>query len=71
MIVRVECPQCKQVSEVPFKRAFDIYAKLAYIGTGEYVPEVDEVFFDCSGCGGRSRVDIKPDCEVGDDGPFI
>ena len=57
MIVRVECPQCKQVSEVPFKRAFSILIDNEYIGSGEYVAGVDNVYYCCSGCKAETPIE--------------
>jgi hypothetical protein len=50
MIVRVECPQCKQIDDIPFKRSFRIVADTQYIGSGEYVVGIENVYFTCTGC---------------------
>jgi hypothetical protein len=59
------------VSEVPFKRAFSILIDSEYIGSGEYLPVIQNVYFTCTGCKKETPIEWEDTCEVGDDGPFI
>jgi hypothetical protein len=61
MIVQVECPACKQIADIPFKRSFRIDIENHYIGSGEYIPQIENVYFTCTGCKAETPIEWERD----------
>jgi len=50
LIIRFECPSCKQINEAQLKDVLSIDVGTQYIGSGDYAGEVQGVQFNCTGC---------------------
>jgi len=56
--VRFECPHCRQIDDdIPLGKRLDIVIDNKYIGSGEWIPVVEGVYIDCTGC--KKSIDIE------------
>jgi len=59
LIIRFECPCCKQINETSMKDVINIEVGAEYIGAGDYVGEVQGVQVNCTGC--KEWFDVEHD----------